>query len=237
MAFTFALMSPKGGVGKTTTAVILASQITQLGKSVTLIEADPNGHLQRWAEQGRLPETVRVVFDGDPEGDTLPGHIEQAAQESDYIVIDTEGTHNDRAFIAAHTADLVVIPMQFSSMDLAGATAAMGRLDRIEQDGGAPIFRAILPTKVNQAIRPASQVQTELALSAAGIPVLSPGIVEKDAYRLMLANGCLLQDLPLYTKVANIQPAIDNIQAVLDALAEFYATAINAQLESEASHG
>ena len=53
----------------------------------------------------------------------------------------------------------------------------------------------------------------------------------------MLANGCLLQDLPLYTKVANIQPAIDNIQAVLDALAEFYATAINAQLESEASHG
>lgn len=237
MAFTFALMSPKGGVGKTTTAVILASQITRLGKSVTLIEADPNGHLRRWAGQGHLPDTVRVLFDEDPEGGALFEKIEQAHDESDYVVIDTEGTHNARAFVAAHCADLVVIPMQFSSMDLAGATAAMGRLDRIEQDGGAPIFRAILPTKVNQAIRPASQVQTELALSAAGIPVLSPGIIEKDAYRLMLANGCLLQDLPLHAKVANIQPAIDNIQAVLDALAEFYATAIAAQLEREPSHG
>lgn len=226
MSFTFALMSPKGGVGKTTTAVILASQIVRLGKSVTLIEADPNAHLQRWARQRRLPDSVKVVFDDDPDGLSLQGHIDCAREQSDYIVIDTEGTNNDRAFIAAHCADLVIIPMQFSSMDLAGATAAMGRLDRMEQDGGSPIFRALVPTKVSQAIRPASQIETELALTAAGIPILSPGIVEKDAYRLMLANGCLLQDLPLYTKVANIQPAIDNIQAVLNAMAEFYGNAI-----------
>lgn len=225
MAFTFCLMSPKGGVGKTTTSMILASEIIRLGNSVTLIEADPNAHLKRWADMKRTPDSVSLIFDHDPNGSTISDHIKAAGDASDYVIIDTEGTDNDRAFLAAHAADLVIIPMQFSGMDLAGAIAAMGRLDRMEAESGYKIIRAILPTKVSQAIRPASQIQTEIALIEAGIPILSPGIIEKDAFKLMAANGCLLQDLPLYTQVSNIQPAIDNIKAVLNAMAAFYARA------------
>jgi chromosome partitioning protein len=44
--------SPKGGAGKSTSAVLLATQLADLGVSVTLVDADPNKPLSRWA---RLP--------------------------------------------------------------------------------------------------------------------------------------------------------------------------------------
>lgn len=227
MSFTFCLMSPKGGVGKTTTSMIIASEVVRLGKSVTLIEADPNGHLKNWFEQGRLPSQISCVFDLHPDGSTIVEHIARAQALSDYVIIDTEGTDNQRAYLAAHNCDIVIIPMQFSAMDLAGAVDAMGRLDAMEDSLGYQIIRTILPTKVSAAIRPASQIQTEIELTKAGISVISPGIIEKDAFRLMVANGCLLHDLPRYTNVANIQSAIDNIQSTFKSIAAFYKRAIS----------
>ncbi len=233
MAFTFCLMSPKGGVGKTTTAMIIASEAARLGKTVALIEADPNGHLQRWFDQGRATDRVHCIFDLEQDGSTIAKNIITAQEQYDYVIIDTEGTDNERAFLAAHHADIVIIPMQFSAMDLSGAIDAMGRLDAIEDALGYDIIRTILPTKVSAAIRPASQVQTEVQLAKAGISVINPGIIEKDAFRLLAANGCLLHDLPKYTNVANIQTAIDNIQAVFGSIAQFYQRATSEEHDNE----
>lgn len=48
---TIAFVSPKGGVGKTTAAVLLATEIAQKGKAVTLIDADPNKPISTWARR------------------------------------------------------------------------------------------------------------------------------------------------------------------------------------------
>lgn len=218
-------MSPKGGVGKTTTCVLLASEIVRTGHSVTIIEADPNGHLRDWASRGRLPPQVNVVFDHDPSGTELRAAIEKGRAESSYVIVDTEGTNNQRAFVAASESDLVIIPFQFASMDLSSATEAIGRLDRIEEDADTQILRVLLPTRVSQVIRPASQVQIERALANASIHVLSPGIIEKDAFKLMIAHGCLLQDLHRYANVSNINTAFSNMQAILKAIVIFYGNA------------
>ena len=52
---TIVFASPKGGVGKSTAAVLLATELASHGGSVTMIDADPNRPLSQWARKiGRL---------------------------------------------------------------------------------------------------------------------------------------------------------------------------------------
>ncbi|MGA2250931.1 MAG: ParA family protein [Terracidiphilus sp.] len=46
---TIVFANPKGGVGKSTAAVLLATELASHGGSVTMIDADPNRPLTQWA--------------------------------------------------------------------------------------------------------------------------------------------------------------------------------------------
>src|SRR3712207_1669174 len=53
---TIVLASPKGGAGKTTSAVLLATELAQSGAAVTVIDADPNRNISEWAARPGRPE-------------------------------------------------------------------------------------------------------------------------------------------------------------------------------------
>jgi chromosome partitioning protein len=58
---TIVFASPKGGVGKSTAAVLLATELAYHGGSVTMIDVDPNRPLTQWANRpGRL-EKLTVI--------------------------------------------------------------------------------------------------------------------------------------------------------------------------------
>jgi cellulose biosynthesis protein BcsQ len=46
-----AVLTPKGGAGKTTVALHLAGELERQGASVLLVDADPQGSALDWAEQ------------------------------------------------------------------------------------------------------------------------------------------------------------------------------------------
>jgi chromosome partitioning protein len=48
---TIVFASPKGGVGKSTAAVLLATELASHGGSVRMIDADPNRPLTQWANR------------------------------------------------------------------------------------------------------------------------------------------------------------------------------------------
>ena len=60
---TIVFASPKGGVGKSTSAVVLATELARRGAGVTVIDADPNRPVSQWARRPACPESLTVLGD------------------------------------------------------------------------------------------------------------------------------------------------------------------------------
>ena len=60
---TIVFASPKGGAGKSTSAVLLATELAAKNASVTIIDADPNRPVSRWAKRPNKPASLNVLRD------------------------------------------------------------------------------------------------------------------------------------------------------------------------------
>ena len=56
-----AFANPKGCVGKTTNALLLASALAHQGNRVTIIDADPQKCIAQWADSASVPNNLRVM--------------------------------------------------------------------------------------------------------------------------------------------------------------------------------
>ena len=112
---TLALISQKGGSGKTTISLNLAIAATLKGKSAVVIDLDPQQSAARWA---RLrSREAPVILSG--HGPNLADLVERACiGGADLVIIDTAPKSENVALAAARLADLVLIPCQPSSLDL-----------------------------------------------------------------------------------------------------------------------
>jgi chromosome partitioning protein len=74
---TIVFASPKGGAGKSTSAVVLATELAGQGATVAIIDADPNKPVSRWANRPGKPTSLTVV--ADVTGDAVLDQIDQAS--------------------------------------------------------------------------------------------------------------------------------------------------------------
>ncbi|UOM37191.1 ParA family protein [Acuticoccus sp. I52.16.1] len=208
---TIVFASPKGGVGKSTSAVILATQIAAKGASVTLIDADPNKPISRWASLPGVPETLTVIADVTEEG--VIDAIEEAAARSAFVIVDLEGTASMMVGYAVSTADLVIVPTQGSALDAAEAVRAIRLVRNMEKaTRGASIPAAILFTRTSAAIRPRSLAAIAAEFAEHGVPVIATQMHEREAFRAVFAYGGTLSDLDR-GQVSNVDTALRNARA------------------------
>ena len=113
---TFA--NPKGGAGKTTTALILATQLAENGASVQIIDADPERWISGWGDLPGKPDNIEITRDVTE--DSIVDQIEEASARSQFVIVDLEGTASLMVANAIGMSDLVLIPIQGSSMDARG---------------------------------------------------------------------------------------------------------------------
>jgi len=124
---TVAIVSQKGGSGKTTIAVHLAVSAERAGKTAAIIDLDPQASALEWFTR-REAETPEVIT-ATPQ--QLPALLKRAKQNgAQFTIIDT-APHSDRAaVIAADEADTVIIPCRPSAFDVAaiGTTLSLLKL-------------------------------------------------------------------------------------------------------------
>ena len=190
---TIVFASSKGGAGKSTSAVLLATELAERGTTVTMIDADPNRPVSKWARHPGKPEKLTVI--ADVTEDTLIDTIEQVSRQSAFVIVDLEGTASLMVGFAMSRADLVVIPTQGSQLDAVEAAKAVRLVRAQEQALRVRIPAVILFTRTSAAIRPRGLVAIEAEFKRAGVPVLATQIHEREAYRAIFSFGCTLSQL------------------------------------------
>ncbi|MBE9640437.1 ParA family protein [Salipiger mangrovisoli] len=202
--------NPKGGAGKTTAALLLASALASRKARVTILDADPERWITQWSQLGDLPETVEIV--SDITEDSIVDQIDAAARRASFVIVDLEGTASLMVANAVGMSDLVVIPSQGGSMDAKGAAKTIKLVRNQERMMRRQIAHAVLMTRTSAAVTSRSLKNVIGQLERAQIPVFHTPIVERAAYRDIFDYGGLLTDLP-DDKVSNLGRAIENAEA------------------------
>ena len=110
-----AIISQKGGAGKTTLAVHLATAAVAAGHMAAVIDLDPQGTATSWSD--RRTALAPEVISG--QAVRIPALVNAARQNgADFLVLDTAPNADQTASLAARAADLVLIPCRPATFDL-----------------------------------------------------------------------------------------------------------------------
>jgi len=200
-------VSPKGGSGKSTSALLLATFLTKF-YDVTIIDADPIRVVSRWASGGNKPDRLTVISDVDE--DTIEERIEDAASKTQVVIVDLEGTAAKIVLHAIAQADFVVIPMQGAHEDAIAASMAVGVILETAMRLGRAIPYSVLFTRTSLTIR--SRIFTHIYKSVvnAGVPIFKTELNERDAYKAILVFQQTLDGLDP-KEVPNLDKAHRNV--------------------------
>jgi chromosome partitioning protein len=198
---------PKGGTGKSTSALLLATFLAKL-YDVTIIDADPNHPIGDWEKGGNAPPRLTVI--SDVEEDTIEERIEDAAAKTQFVVVDLEGTASKIVLHAIAQADYIVIPMQASHEDAKAARRAVGVILESEKKSGIVKPYGVLFTRTSPMIRSRSVAHIQKSVTNAGVPVFQTELNERDAYKAILSFQQTLDGLDP-DRVPNLDKAKRNI--------------------------
>ena len=161
-ALVIAVMNLKGGCGKSTIAVNLACELAAGTDSVLLLDNDSQKTASHWLSHGRLP--VRGEFmplENEADGEQLVRAV--AARNERYVVLDAPAHVEAAAQAAGRIADLVLVPVTASGVDLL-ATEAVVELVRKARElrrSGTPKC-LIIPSKIDRRTDAGRRIEEQL---------------------------------------------------------------------------
>lgn len=192
---TFA--NPKGGSGKTTSAMLLAEQIALSGGRVSVLDLDPNANIVTWARM-REDEGMAVPFvvHARPQSDETVNLIDSLGDDADYLVIDLEGSKDQIVTFALSRTDLCIIPMDGSPMEARQAAQAVKLVQTTSKMIRTPIAYTLLFARTNAAFQTTDEREVREEMRLNSITTLPVSIARRAPYTRIFRDSVLLAELP-----------------------------------------
>jgi chromosome partitioning protein len=225
-AAVIAAANSKGGSGKSTTILILASEYSAQGYRVHIIDADPRKRLMRWAQAGTKPESIAV---SEADARTMRDEIEKARAGADVVLVDVEGTANAALTLAVAYANLVIVPAEISPPDVEDGLATIKLVQDMGHASRRQIPHGFLWSNVPPAIRSREMMNLEDQVAEARIPVLGR-VHQRAAFAAMFSFATTLDQLRP-SEVSGIDKAKGDAARLTDAIDEM----LNARPAHEAA--
>ena len=189
---TIVIGSTKGGCGKTTLSLILASELSDAGASVTILDADKEGSLSNWGRdwEGTAPITIK----GQITEDTVMDDIVEAAAQSTFVIVDIEGTANMTLTKAATMADLVLIPQKASALDWERTSKTVKGITDAGRMASKDIPFRVVITRTSQVARSKPMLSIIESLRAK-VPTMKQELYDLEAFRSMFLYRQTLPEL------------------------------------------
>lgn len=215
-----AVSNPKGGAGKSTSTLLLATYLAQKGASVSVLDADPNQPILDWKQNGNSATTLQVV--GGVKESTLMETLDRQTQQ--FIFIDLEGTASVLVSRSIAMADFVIIPVQASAIDVRQASKAIKAVrdeEKVAQRSNPhrQIPYRVLMTRTPAPGAPVSSVQRQLEaeIETAQIPRFKTSLAERLAFKALFVERLSLSELT-HLRVGNLEAAYQNVHDLAEEL-------------------
>lgn len=188
-------VNQKGGVGKTTAAINLASSLVRKNHNLVLIDADPQGSATTWhsIEDNQAFEII------DHPGELTQADIETMETAYDYVIIDAPPAVDDKVVTILKASDLAILPVTPSSLDLWSCKETLDTMDTKSE--------ALLNGKVRLLINrkiPGTRVGREVrqALEKFDTPIFETELCQRVAYIDAMRYGVSVMQFAPYSKAA-----------------------------------
>lgn len=183
---TLAMVSQKGGVGKSTLSIHLAVAFTHAGKNVALLDLDPQTSATEWSDvrEADFPHVQSIQAS---QLTKVMGQMRDIG--ADIIILDTAPHAEATALAAARAADLVLIPCRPSIVDIRAMQKTIDMLSIVK----VPAF-AVLNAVQHSSLSSASEAEKTIS-RVLGLPVAPVMLHERIVYSRCLITGQTAQEI------------------------------------------
>lgn len=215
---TLSFANAKGGAGKTTAALLLATELADRGNRVSIIDADPQRWITQWADMRRKKDAsslnlkngnISIIDEVSPA--SIASVIREESEHRDYIIVDLEGAMSPLVTNAISVSDMVLIPIQGCAMDAKGGGKILDLIATLQRQERRIIRHSVILTRINAAVTTRALRAVRDHLLANKIDVLSTSIVERTAYREIFDTGAALKEMDRRS-IRNLEKALNNIE-------------------------
>jgi len=206
MGHVITVAQQKGGSGKTTLAANLAVAMARAGRRVAVVDTDPQGSLGRWF-------MLRAETMADPGMDFATASAWGVSYETgklrkshDIVIVDTPPKADADLRPALRAADLVLVPVAASHLDL---WATEGVLDLVAREGGRAL---IVLNRMKAGTRLAEEIAAAAAAAAA---IAGAQLGQRIAYAETLGQGRSVSEAGRSAAATEIAALMEEILAHL----------------------
>lgn len=222
--------SSKGGVGKTTALIILATELARMGHNVTMIDCDSlTRSMTRWSRKAPLPENIKFISEVSETG--LAKLIDEHNKNGEILIVDLPGVMSRITKNALEKSDFLIVPMADSSIDAQVGSDVLKLVQREQQRLGKEIKHAVVFTQTAHRMSK-EEGRIRKSLNANRIDIIDPPLHMRAAFKALNTWGGTLHD----GEKGDGKMADENGLPGAKANAEAFVRSILKSLASEISH-